>query len=138
ELAKYDTTDLVGKGKPKPLISQEPARTRQKGSRSGIRSGSKARPGRLTDCSTRFDRIGKRSQTRLRNAHQHRHVSRLVLVAEHLHVRVGYFRPGEDLGHAGVEARLEHQLVRRARLFVMGEMAALDPLLMHPAIARRQ
>src|SRR5690606_18105480 len=55
DLAKYDTTDLVGKGKPQPLISQEPARTRQKGSRSGIRSGSEARPGRLTGCSTRFD-----------------------------------------------------------------------------------
>lgn len=55
-----------------------------------------------------LDGIRERAKPGDRCRDQHRHVPRLVLVAPHLHVGVGDLLPREDLGHAGVEAPLDH------------------------------
>ncbi len=58
-----------------------------------------------------------------------------MLVLPHLVMRERNLVPGEDLGHAGVDPPVDHELVRRARLLEMGEMRALHALLPHPDIA---
>src|SRR5262249_61132926 len=50
--------------------------------------------------------------------------------------RVRNSRPGKDRGHAGIDASIEHELVRRRGLFEMGEMRALYAFLPHPDITR--
>src|SRR5581483_5037280 len=69
-------------------------------------------------------------------ADENRHVARPVLVLPHPHMRLRDLLPGEHLAHARIDAPLDHELVGLARLHQMGEMRALDALLVHPHIAR--
>src|SRR5579862_8871140 len=82
--------------------------------------------------SSRFARVLDATHARALGLDQHRHVSGLVLVLHHLGVGAGNVRPTEDLGHAGIDAPFDHQLIGLTRLEEIGEMAALDALLAHP------
>lgn len=57
--------------------------------------------------------IFKGPQTRLGRLYQHRHIARFVLIAQHLHMRLGQVVPGEHFGHARIQTALQHQLVGR-------------------------
>src|SRR5262249_9846643 len=84
----------------------------------------------------RLDHVLDGTKTGARRADQHRHVARAMLVLPHAHMRLRDLLPGEDLAHAGIDAPLHYELVGLARLEEMGEMRALDALLMHQHITR--
>src|SRR5262249_40452917 len=80
----------------------------------------------------RLDRVLEGAQARALGLDEHGHVAGLVLVLPHLGVGAGYVGPRKDLGHAGIDAALDHELVGLAGLQEVGEVAALDALLPHP------
>src|SRR5262249_14274609 len=84
----------------------------------------------------RLDHVFEGTKTGARRADQHSHVAGAMLVLPHAHMRLRNLLPREDLAHARIDAPLHHELVGLARLEEMGEMRALDALLMHPHIAR--
>src|SRR4029078_7124109 len=59
-----------------------------------------------------------------------------MLVLHHPHMRLGYLLPGEHFAHARIDAALDHELVRLARLQQVSEVRALHALLVHPYVAR--
>src|SRR6478609_5954215 len=83
-----------------------------------------------------FDHVLEGAEAGARRADKHGHVAGAMLVLPHAHMRFRNLLPGEDLAHARIDAPLDHELVGLARLLEMGEMRALDALLMHPHIAR--
>src|SRR4029079_18697178 len=84
----------------------------------------------------RLDHVLEGAEAGARRADKHGHVAGAMLVLPHAHMRFRNLLPGEDLAHARIDAPLDHELVGLARLLEMGEMRALDALLMHPHIAR--
>mmetsp|Transcript_1160 Transcript_1160/g.2318 ORF Transcript_1160/g.2318 Transcript_1160/m.2318 type:complete len:399 (-) Transcript_1160:15-1211(-) len=58
-----------------------------------------------------------------------------MLISQHLGMGAGQFLPRKNLGHAGVQPLLAHQLVGGGRLLEVGKVAALKALLMHPHVA---
>src|ERR1700759_569668 len=59
-----------------------------------------------------------------------------MFVPPHLGMRRRDLVPGEDLGHARVDAAIEQEFVSGCGLLEMSEMRALNALLPHPDEAR--
>src|SRR5207249_12119121 len=72
---------------------------------------------------------------RARRVHQAGHVPVRVAVLVHELVHVRDLLEGEGLGEARVDLTGRDQVVQRLRLFVVGEVRALEALLAHPAVA---
>lgn len=79
-----------------------------------------------------FEDVFDGAKARLRRRDQNSHIARQVLVIEHLLVRGGDFREGEDLRHARVDAPVDDELVGGRRLGEVGKVRTLHALLAHP------
>ena len=76
----------------------------------------------LTPRRTPLQHVLKRPEPAALRVHQHGHISRLVLVIEHLLVRVGDLVPGQHFAHRRVDAAVDDELVGLAGVIQVREV----------------